>query len=143
MPDSPAELPEAELEVMALLWRAGSATTRDICQGLAPHRRMGLAAAQTLLLRLESKGLVKRQKIAGRNAYRYRPTRGPQATYRHLTRKLLDRIFGGSATQLVASLFAGHQPDAREIEQIEKLLAEMKRTRRRGAETQRRDNSHG
>jgi len=112
---------------MALLWRSGSATTREVCQGLAPRRRMGLAAAQTLLLRLESKGLVRREKIAGRNAYRYSPTTRPEPTYRRLTRDLLDRVFGGSTQKLVASLFAGHRPDADEIRQIEKMLAELKK----------------
>ena len=128
MPAPPqADLPDAELEVMALLWRSGSATTREVCDGLAPHRRMGLAAAQTLLLRLESKGLVKREKIPGRNAYRYSPTRRPEPTYRRLTRDLLDKVFGGSTEKLVASLFAGRRPSPDEIRQIEKLLANLKR----------------
>ena len=124
---NPAALPDAELEVMALLWQRGAVTSGDVRKALAPHRKMGIAAAQTLLLRLEAKGLVRREKIPGRNAYLYTPTRQPEPTYRNLVRKMLDRIFGGSTVKLVSSLFATHRPTAREIQQLEELIEKAKK----------------
>ena len=104
----PVRPSELELQVLALLWRMGGATTRQVADGLAPHRTMGLSASQALLLRLEAKGLVRRDKIPGRNAYRYSPTRKARPAYRQLTRRFLDRVFGGNPVRLMATLFDTH-----------------------------------
>jgi BlaI family transcriptional regulator, penicillinase repressor len=121
----PSQLPPAELEILAHLWRHGSSTSRQIRDALAPRRPMAHASALTLLARLEAKGLVTRAKEPDTRGYLYSPTRRPGPTYRRLVRDLTDRIFGGSAVQLVSSLFAGRAPTRKELDELKKLLQDL------------------
>ncbi len=127
MPHIPDDLPNAEIEVLAFVRQQGSATTRQVSEGLAPHRKMGTSAAQALLLRLEAKSLLQRERIKGTKAFRYVPTQQAEPAYRRITRRLVDRIFGGSPVQLMSCLFDSREPTAKEIEQMKKLLKELKK----------------
>jgi BlaI family transcriptional regulator, penicillinase repressor len=122
----PAELPNAEAEVLAFVRQQGGATTRQVCEGLAGQRKMGPSAAQALLLRLEAKGLLKREKITGTKAYRYVPTAQADGACRNLARRFVDRLFAGSPAALMASLFDTRQPTAREIEELRRLIEKQK-----------------
>jgi len=119
--DSPGELPAAELDVLALVWRHGPSTAADIRRGLVAFRPMAHGSVVTLLKRLEEKKLVTATGKRGK-AFVYAATRRPEPTYRRLVGNLLDRVFGGNAVSLVSSLFAGRAPDAEEIAQLRSLL---------------------
>lgn len=120
-------LPDAELEVLACLWRKGSATARDVREALDHYRPMSHGSVVTLLNRLQAKGLVDREKANVGKAFLYKPTRKPEPTYRSLVKDMLQRVFGGNGVALVASLFETHPPDAAEIEQLQKLLDDRRR----------------
>ena len=128
--DSPAELPNAELEILAHLWQQGPRTSRQILDGLAGRRPMAHGSMLSLLGRLEKKGLVARRKGPGDKAYIYSPTRRPESTYRRLARDMVERLFGGSSAKLVLSLFEGRKPSPREIEQVRCILDELERKAR-------------
>ena len=125
MPHAAADLPNAELDILAWLWSGGPATARQIRDALAERRPMAHATVLTFLARLERKGFVTRRKEPGRRGYIYSPTRRPEATYRRLTGELLDRVFAGNPVRLVASLFDGRTPDKRQVEQLRTLLKEL------------------
>lgn len=132
----PHTLPEAELDVIAWLWRRGPATARQVREGLAARRPMTDGATVTLLKRLEDKGLLTRRKKRG-EPYLYAPARKPQPTYRKLVHNLADRLFGGDNAQLVISLFEGRTPTDEELDKIERAIDELKRKKKITAETQR------
>ena len=56
---APQELPEAELEVLACLWNAGTLTAAEIREQLSSYRPMAHGSVLTLLNRLSEKNLVK------------------------------------------------------------------------------------
>lgn len=116
------ELPNAEMEVLAFVRREGGATTREVAEGLAPHRKMGTSAAQALLLRLEAKGLLRRERIKGTKVYRYTPTDKAGPAHRGLARRFMDRVFAGSPAQLMASIFDTRPPTDDEIRQLRQLI---------------------
>jgi BlaI family transcriptional regulator, penicillinase repressor len=115
-------LPDAELEVMACLWRKGKATAREIREEMAPYRPMAHGSTVSLLKRLEAKGLVRKEKGAVGKAFVYESTRKPNTTHRRLVRKLVDRVFGGDGLSLVASLFETRPPSARQIDEMQRML---------------------
>jgi BlaI family transcriptional regulator, penicillinase repressor len=132
---SPADnLPDAELDVIAWLWRSGPATARQVREGLAGRRSMTDGATVTLLRRLEGKGLLTRSKKRGQ-PYVFTPVSKPQPTYRKLVRNLADRVFGGDSAQLVVSLFEGRPPTGDELDHIERLIEEMKKRKKITVET--------
>jgi BlaI family penicillinase repressor len=134
------QLPDAELEVMACLWQRGPATAREIRDALHAQRPMVQASVFTLLKRLEVKGLVAREKGPVGKAFVYRAIDKPASTQRHLLGSLVDRVFRGSGIALVASLLESRPPTESEIDDLEKLLAEL---RQRARETPSRNLNKG
>jgi predicted transcriptional regulator len=129
-----ADLPVAELEVLACLWQRGEATARDVRQAMASYRPMTHGAMVTLLKRLEQKALVTKTKGSAGKAFIYRAVHPPQPTYRSLMRRLRQRVFGGSGASMVASLFDSDLPDLEELQALEQLVKQLraKAGRRRG-----------
>jgi predicted transcriptional regulator len=134
IPDSPRStgLPDAELEVMACLWRRQQATAREIREALHQFRPMAHGSVCTLLSRLESKGLVTRERGAKGKAFVYRPRVRPTRTYRSLLNNLIERVFGGSGVALVASLFETQPPTPQEIDKLQELLDGLRRANEGG-----------
>jgi predicted transcriptional regulator len=124
-----SRVPEAELEVLACLHRRGETTAREIREDLWAQRPMAHGTVLTLLSRLERRGLVSRRKGPVGKAFLYVPTRQPSATVRPLLRRLVNRLFDGNPVDLVASLFETRPPSARELEDLQKLLSDLKKKR--------------
>ncbi len=122
-----SELPEAELDVMSCLWTKGLSTAREIREELHARRPMAHASVCTLLKRLEEKGYVTRQKSGVGKSYSYQAAVQPKRTARKLLDNLLDRVFGGSGVALVASLLESRSISAEEIDELEALLADLKK----------------
>jgi len=121
-----ARLPDAELEVMACLWRLREATARQLREAMTGYRPMAHASIVTLLNRLEAKGLVRRAKGPVGKAFVYTPTRRPDKTYRRVIKDVLQRVFGGNGLALVTSLFETQPPTAAEVEQLQRLLDDLR-----------------
>jgi len=119
-------LPDAELDVLSCLWERGPQTVRELRNVLADRRPLAHASICTLLGRLESKGLVRREKATTGKAFVYHSSVPAGKAKRRLAHDLLDRVFGGNGAQLMASLFEGRRPSREEIGQLESLLEELK-----------------
>jgi len=131
-PGLPASLPDAELEVLACLWRRGEATARELREVMAEYRPMTHGAMMTLLKRLELKRLVTHRKGPVGKAFLYTPSHNPEPMYRRILRDLRERIFGGSGVSLVTSLFQGAPPTAEELDALQALLDELRAERDKG-----------
>jgi predicted transcriptional regulator len=123
------ELPDAEMDVLGSLYRRGEATARDVREDLAVDRPMAHGSVVTLLKRLETRGLVTRRKGPVGKAFLFSPTRKQTTTVRPVLKRLVNRIFGGDAAALVASLFETRPPTAAELREIEALLRAERRRR--------------
>lgn len=130
-PTAPEQLPDAELEVLACLWNRGPATAAEVRAALAEFRPMAHGSVLTLLKRLSEKGLVSRAKADKGKAFIYRATRRPQPVYRRIVDQLTQRIFGGDAIALVASLLESSACGPDDIRQIKQMLAEQEQAHRR------------
>ena len=119
-------LPEAEQDVLGALYDAGEATAREVREQLAARRPLAHASVVTLLGRLEDKGLVKRRKGTSGKAFVFTPTRPRGRTFGPVLSRLVRRAFRGNSAALVASLFESRPPDAREIEELQTLLADWR-----------------
>ena len=122
------QIPDAEMDVLGCLWRSGRATAREIREQLSSLRPMAHGSVLTLLGRLEAKGLVSRRAGEAGNAFVFRPTRKLDSVYRRKAGDVLTRIFGGDPVSLVATLFDGRRPTVEEIEQLQAMLDELKRS---------------
>ena len=119
-------LTKFELEVMEALWALGSASVREIRDGLPAGKRPAYTTVQTIVYRLEEKGAVRRAKKVG-NAHVFEPVVTRKAAVRRLLDELLG-LFGGSPRTLMAQLVETGRltlEDLREAEgALEKIEAE-------------------
>jgi predicted transcriptional regulator len=76
-----------------------------------------------LLQIMTDKGLVKRNE--SERAHVYTATAPEEATQKQLVRDLVDRAFGGSASQLVLHALTTRKTSRRDLARIRELLDEL------------------
>ena len=126
-------LPEAELDLLAELRRAGETRAADLRRGLLPRRPMAHGSVLTLLGRLEAKGLVTRRKGDAGKAYLYAATPRAERAIHDLVSRWVQRLFARDRTAFVASLLDKEPPSADEIQRLERMLDSHRATGRRRA----------
>jgi BlaI family penicillinase repressor len=127
--DSEQILPEAEMEVLAILEVRGDSEAKEIRETLEPFRPMSHASVLTLLGRLEAKELVTRRKGENGKAFVYSASRPADPLFRGLVRRMVRRIFANDPARLVASLFDAKPPTREELRQIRELVEKMEKRR--------------
>ncbi|HET7711189.1 MAG TPA: BlaI/MecI/CopY family transcriptional regulator [Thermoanaerobaculia bacterium] len=119
------QLTRFELEVMEILWRLGESSIRQVQEAIAKKKRPAYTTVQTIFLRLEQKGAVRRTRKIG-NAFLFEPVMTRQSAYRRMVDQLLE-LFGGSAQPVVSHLMETGKltlEDLRAIEQAAALAEE-------------------
>jgi predicted transcriptional regulator len=116
---------EAELAILRVLWERGPSTVRDVQQALEDERGTGYTTALKLLQIMTDKGLVRRDDRE--RTHVYEAVLPAEATQRQLVRDLLDRAFGGSATQLVMQALSAERASKSDLAEIRKLLDELEK----------------
>jgi len=110
----------AELEILRVLWDRGPCTVRDVQERLEQARPTGYTTVLKLLQIMTDKGLVRRDETARAHVYAARAPE--QKTKQQLVRDLLERAFGGSASELVMQALAGRKTSREERARIRELL---------------------
>jgi predicted transcriptional regulator len=118
----PPKPTEAELQILQSLWGRGAATVREVHDDLGA--RTGYTSVLKLMQIMTEKGLLLRDE-RGRT-HVYRPAHAEAATQRRLAADLMSRAFGGSARKLVAAALASRRATPQELDEIRRLLDEMK-----------------
>jgi predicted transcriptional regulator len=111
--------------------RSLAITARELREGIASFRPLSHSSVSTLVSRLRERGLVERTPRRIGKAHVYRCTRRGRRMAQPLLQRLVRRVFAGDAVALVASLFDGKPPTARELDELEHLVADLRSRRRR------------
>ena len=117
-----AKITDAELEVMEVLWQGGDLTLAQVKEGVTARKGWSGDTVKTLLRRLLEKGAVGQEK---RGVYHYRPLVSREEVRGSRTKKLIDRLYAGSARNMVASLVQADQLNQEDIAQLRQLLDEL------------------
>jgi predicted transcriptional regulator len=116
---------DAELDVMEPLWAANQPlTATDIADRVGSERGWSLATVKTMLSRLVAKGAITHREDGRR--FLYSPAIERDAYVSRESRRLVDRLFGGRLSPLVAQLAEEEALDKDDIAAIEALLKELK-----------------
>ena len=118
-PPPPRPTP-AELEILCVLWQHGPRTVREVQEQLEQERPTGYTTVLKLLQIMTDKGLVRRDESA--RAHVYAAKAPEETTQKQLVRDLVDRAFGGSASQLVLHALSTRKSSKEELSQIRELL---------------------
>jgi predicted transcriptional regulator len=110
---------DAELAILRVLWTRGPSTVRQVAEALG--REAGYTTVLKLLQIMTEKRLVVRDEAERTHIYEAAYTQ--DQTQRQLVTDLLDRVFDGSAAQLVLQALATNKTSPEELDEIRKLLA--------------------
>src|SRR5438034_7822066 len=109
---------DAELAILRVLWSRGPSTVRHVAETM--DRAVGYTTVLKLLQIMMEKGLVVRDESA--RTHIYAPASTQDQTQRQLVTDLLDRVFDGSAAQLVMQALAAKKATPEELAEIRRLL---------------------
>jgi len=120
MKRQPPKPTASELEILRVLWNRGPSTVREVHESLSETKSMGYTGVLKLLQIMTAKGTVRRDE--SQRAHVYEAFRPAEQTKRQLARDMLERVFEGSASQLMSHALAGHHATEKEIEQLRRIL---------------------
>jgi BlaI family transcriptional regulator, penicillinase repressor len=115
----PAPLPtDAELDILAVLWRLGAATVREVHDGLGKDQGYTTTLKQMQLMM--EKGLLMRSERF--RSHVYESSVPKEQTQQRIAADLLNRAFGGSASSLVMGALSAKPASGEELAEIRKML---------------------
>jgi predicted transcriptional regulator len=113
----------AESQVMEAVWRAGQLTADEIVSEVGQPQGWGEATVKTLINRLLKKKALVSERSDGRT--RYRPLVSRADYVQGESQGLLDRLFEGQLSPLVAH-YAKHKAlSAADIARLKRLIEEL------------------
>ncbi len=115
---------DAEHAVMEVLWDQAPLTAQEVAERIGPDRDWSANTVKTLLGRLLAKQVIAHE-AEGRR-YRYRPLVARDDYVAGESRRMIDRLFGGRLTPLVAHLAERDALSEADIAEIEALLKALK-----------------
>lgn len=128
MPNPIPAISEAESRVMEALWRKAPQRSEDIVATVQQANDWHEKTIRTLLGRLLGKGAVSAEKDGRR--YLYSPTLSREQWQSQESRSLLDRVFGGRLSPLLAHFSEHEKLGAKDIAELRKLLDAIEKKER-------------
>jgi BlaI family penicillinase repressor len=126
MPQPPLPT-DAELDILAALWRLGPATVREV------HESLGKDSAYTTTLKqmqvMMEKGLVTRTERFRSHVYEAGIPK--EQTQKAVAGDLLRRAFDGSAKNLVMGALSAKPASAKELDEIRQMIEDFEKRKGR------------
>lgn len=115
-----SKITDSEVEIMRVLWSSkADLPISEIRKTLEETSSWDISTIKTLLRRLCDKGVVLPDK---REVIYYKPLVSEAEYNEYSTQKLIDRLYSGSAKNLVASLLGSEKLNKNDIEELRALF---------------------
>lgn len=124
-----APLTEAQREIMEIVWLQGEVTVSEVRDALAERRELARNTVQTMIVWLEEKGWLK-HRSAGRT-FIYSANRPRANVLGAKVAQMVDRLFAGSAEELVTALLEYRGLSSEEAERIRIMIEEAETNQER------------
>lgn len=116
---------DAELELLQLLWAESPLGAAEIAERAPAERGWQLPTVKTLLSRLTAKGAVRA--VSEGRRYLYSPAIPREAVAGSEAGRLVDRLFGGRVSPLVAQLAEQRDISPEDLAELEAIIERMKK----------------
>src|SRR5215469_901463 len=118
----------SELEILRVLWTRGRSTVREVNEALSEKKPVGYTSILKLMQIMTEKRLVRRDEA--QRAHVYEAWEPAEKTKRQIAGDVLQRVFEGSARELMVHALAGRRTSKAEIAELRRLLDEHERKQR-------------
>ena len=118
--------PAAEADILAVLWRLGPATVREVHDALEKDCGYNTTLKQMQLMM--DKGLLIRTERFG--AHVYESSVPMQQMQRRIAGDLMQRVFGGSAKQMVVGALGAQPASKEELAEIREIIDALEKKKR-------------
>jgi BlaI family penicillinase repressor len=114
---------EKELAILKVLWNKGPSTVRQVNDEINKEQETGYTTTLKLMQIMTDKGLLVRDDSEFKHIYK--PAVSEEKTQNQIVGDLLEKVFAGSAEQLVMRALSAKQVSAEELKNIRRLLDKM------------------
>ena len=119
-------LPDSELDVMLALWQGDSYMSRAEIESIVNEKKaLAPTTILSLLTRLEKKNFVEVTSQGKMNLYRPLITR--EEYQQNESSSVLEKLYGNSLKNFVASLYKGRKMDESQIRELNDYIKELER----------------
>jgi BlaI family transcriptional regulator, penicillinase repressor len=115
-------LTPVELEIMQIVWDQGEASVRDVHRILGEQKQVAYTTVMTMMKILEEKGHLHKKK-QGRS-HIYSPIQSRQQALSSMLGDFLNRVYKGSARDLVVNLVKDKKLSNEELSEIADIIGE-------------------
>ena len=115
----------SELEILQVLWSRGPSTVRDVYEVLSASKQIGYTSVLKLMQIMTTKGLVTRSE--NQRAHVYEAGEPAEKTKQQFASDVLQRVFQGSASELMLHALAARRSSREELKELRRLLDEYER----------------
>ena len=122
MRQTPHKPTASELEILRVLWTRGPSTVREVHESLSEKKDLGYTTVLKLLQIMTAKGTVRRNEE--QRAHVYEACQPATETKRQLVGDVLERVFEGSASELMIHALEGRRTSKKELDELRRLLDE-------------------
>lgn len=118
-------LSKLELQIMETLWTRGESSIREIQEAFPESTRPAYTTVQTIVYRLEGKGVLKRVRKVG-NFHIFAAAVSREVAQKRLIDDLLS-LFGGRSQPVMAHLIESGKLTMDDVKEAEKTLRALER----------------
>ena len=119
----PPKPTDSELAILHVLWRSGTATVRQVHSELSKEQTTGYTTVLKTMQIMAEKGLVVRDE--SQKTHIYSPAISEQQAQKRFVQDLLDKVFNGSARNLVLRALSTKKASEADMKEIRNLLNEL------------------
>lgn len=117
----------AEVDILAVLWRLGPSTVREVHDALG--KDCGYNTTLTQMRLMTGKGLLIRSERF--RSHVYEPGVPQEQMQKRIARDLLRRVFGGSAKKLIMGALGAQPASREESAEIRRMIDALDKKKRR------------
>ena len=114
------QISDAEFEVMNVIWKYAPINTNDIVERLSPHKKWSPKTLQTMLFRLEKKGVITHEKES--RVFVYSPLILKDAYLKIAGNAFVNRFFDGAFSQMVVRYLDQSELTTEDLNDLQAIL---------------------
>lgn len=114
---------DAELEILQIIWEMKEARVKDIFEKLSQYKETGYTTVLKTMQIMHEKGVLER--IPDGKSHIYRAVVEKKDIQEKFLDKILNKVYHGSAFNLVMSALGNYSASDKELEQIREFIKQQ------------------